>query len=282
MSAPASNLPRTDAPAELTNPGLVLLWGNSPNGWKITHYLQALKEAGCIPDYTAVEVFLQNNEQFEPWFRKINPNSKMPALIDNREGKKPLHIWESASILLYLSKTYDTKGLYWFAEDDDLQTEMLNWIFFFQGGVGPMQGNANHFFRYSGERIPYATDRFINETKRLYQVLDDHLSGKDDGIKKDWLVGDKYTLAEMTGQPWIRCHFWCGISLDPYPSLAAWVARVDAIPSVQAALKVPQQDLVTRIKSNPDLERQIMQAMRQRQEEDAEEKKKKGEGEAQR
>ncbi|GAA5875331.1 hypothetical protein JCM8547_003206 [Rhodosporidiobolus lusitaniae] len=271
---------RTEAPPELFNPGLVLLWGNSPNGWKCTYLLQALKETGAIPDYTAVDVDLQNGEQFQPWFVAVNPNSKMPALIDNRQGMKPINVWESASILLYLTKTYDTKGEFWFANDEDLQTELVNWLFFTQSNVGPQQGQTNHFYRYSGQKIDYAIERFTTETYRLYQVLDDHLSGAKDAVKKEWIVGGKATTADFCCQPWIRCHFWGGLSLDAYPSLAAWVHRVESLPYVKNALTVPKQDLVTIIKANPDIERQIMERMKAQREENERKKREEAEGAA--
>ncbi|GAA5827380.1 hypothetical protein JCM11251_003787 [Rhodosporidiobolus azoricus] len=273
---------RTTAPAELSNPGPVVLWGNSPNGWKVTYLLQGLKEAGCIPDYTAIDVDLQRGEQFQPWFLALNPNAKMPALRDNREDKS-VDVFESASILLYLARRYDTQFKFSF-EDEDLHAEMMSWIIWTQSGLGPNQGQMNHFFRYSsGPRLPYAIDRFTTETKRLYQVLDDHLSGKLTGRKRDFIVGDKFSLADMTAEPWTRCAFWGGLSLDDYPSVQAWIDRIEAIPFVQAALKVPVQDLVTRVKSNPDLERQIMENMRKLKEEQAKEKEeeeKQKEGEA--
>ncbi|GAA5917668.1 hypothetical protein JCM5296_007443 [Sporobolomyces johnsonii] len=256
---------RTEAPAELSNPGLVLLYGDTPNGWKITYALNSLKEAGAIPDYTVVPVFLQTDEQFNDWFIKINPNSRMPALIDNRADKPPIHIWESASILLYLARTYDTAFNYHF-EDDDLHQEMLNFMFFIQAGLGPMQGQANHFYRYAPVTIDYAVDRYQNETKRLYGVYEDHLSGKHDGKQKEFLVGDKLSYADFCTQPWLRPHFWAGLSLDPFPHLKAYMDRVEAVPSIANALKVPDVDLVTKIKNNPDLERQIMERMKKARE----------------
>ncbi|BGP41207.1 Glutathione S-transferase 2 [Rhodotorula kratochvilovae] len=258
--------PRSEIPAELSNPGLVLLFGHSPNGWKCTYLLEALKQAGAIPDYTVCEVYLQGGqggEQFKPWFKAINPNSKMPALIHNRPDKPPLKVFESASILLYLARTFD-KGFKFHFEDDDLEQEMLDWVFWTQANLGPNQGNANHFYRYSDERHQYSTDRFITETKRLYQVLNDHLAGKE------YLVGGKLSLADMCAEPWVRCHFWCGIPIAPYPHLEAWHDRIERLPVILEALKVPSQDLVTRIKNDPALEARIMEGMRKKKEEERE------------
>ncbi|GAA5922823.1 hypothetical protein JCM3775_006149 [Rhodotorula graminis] len=279
MSTAVHAVPRTDRPAELDTPGLVVLFAHSPNGWKVTYLLEHLKHHGLIPSYTVLEVQLQgpDGDQFKPWFKSINPNSKMPALIHNRPDKPPLAVFESASILLYLARTFDRDGLFHFTganDDDDLEQEMLDWCFWQMANLGPAQGNANFWYRYRDDdhQSDFAKERYLDETKRCYKVLDDHLTGKD------YLVGNKLSLADMCSQPWIRCHFWCGISLDPYPHLAAWSARVEHLPVVQAALKVPSQDLVTRIREDPALEGRIMDAMKRRKEEEREKQAREVEG----
>ncbi|GAA5917667.1 hypothetical protein JCM5296_007442 [Sporobolomyces johnsonii] len=244
-------------PEKLKAPGLVLLVSQTPNGGKPVYYLEELKAAGAIKGYEHIDISLSKNEQKEDWFLAVNPNGRIPALLDNREGKKPIKVWESASILLYLARNYDKDYLFHF-EDDDLHQEMLNWIFFLQGGVGPMQGQANHFFRYAPEKIQYGIDRYQNETRRLYGVYEDHLAGKKDGEKKEWLVGGKFSIADMTSQPWIRMSSWAGVSLDPFPLLKDWVERIDARPAIQSALKIPEQDLMTKMKKDPALEESIM------------------------
>ncbi|KAG0653773.1 glutathione S- transferase, nitrogen catabolite repression regulator [Rhodotorula mucilaginosa] len=255
MSNPnAPTVARTAAPPELSTPGLVLLYGSTPNGWKCTYALEILKQAGAIQGYTVCEVYLQNGEQFQPWF------PKMPALIDNRpNGQPPIHVWESASILRYLEKTYDSRHLLGF-EDPDLDTQMNNWIFWVQGSLGPMQGQLNHFYRYAETKIPLAEKRYRDEVERLYKVLDSHLEGRE------YLVGDKLSYADITAQPWIRCHFWAGVPLSPsiYPHLLKWHNRIEHLPVILDALKVPSQDLVTRIKNDPELEARITKAMAER------------------
>ncbi|GAA5875335.1 hypothetical protein JCM8547_003207 [Rhodosporidiobolus lusitaniae] len=246
-------------PDTLQKPGLVFLTAQTPNGNKVIYLAEELKAIGAITGYEVVPTSFAKNEQKSEWFEAVNPNGRIPALIDNRSGKKPINVWESASILLYLTKTYDTKGEFWFPNDEDLQTELLNWLFFLTGGVGPMQGQANHFFRYAPEQIEYGITRYQNETKRLYQVYEDHLSGKKDGIKKDWLVGGKYTIADQATQPWIRFSDWAGVSLEPFPNVQAWVDRIEERPATQAALKVPEQDMKTKIKSDPELEKKIQE-----------------------
>ncbi|GJN90103.1 hypothetical protein Rhopal_003102-T1 [Rhodotorula paludigena] len=253
MSAPT--VVRTEAPAELSNPGLVVFFGQSPNGWKMTWALEALKQAGAIPDYTILEVNLTGGEQFQPWFEAINPNCKMPALVWNRPDKPQFKVFESGSILYFLARTFDKEFKFHF-DDVELEQAMLDWIFWSQANLGPNQGNANFWYRYTAHLVEVAKQRYLTETERLYKVLDDHLEGKE------YMVGGKFTYADM-----IRCHFWCGISLSPYPSLKAWHDRIERLPIVLDALKVPAQDLVTRIKADPDLERQIMERMRKAREE---------------
>ncbi|GAA5987236.1 hypothetical protein JCM10908_001871 [Rhodotorula pacifica] len=268
MSNPsAPTVARSLPPPELSNSGLVLLYGSTPNGWKCTYALEVLKQAGRIEGYTVCEVYLQNGEQFQDWFKEINPNSKMPALIDNRpNGASPIYVWESASILRYLARTYDyTSPRVLGFEEPDLETQMDNWIFWTQGGLGPMQGQLNHFYRYAEVPQPIAEKRYRDEVERLYKVLDTHLEGRE------YLVGDKLSYADVCAQPWIRCHFWAGLSTaylqSTYPSLLAWHDRIDSLPVILDALKIPSQDLVTRVKQDPELEGRIMEGMRKKREE---------------
>ncbi|KAK4702464.1 glutathione S-transferase, partial [Phenoliferia sp. Uapishka_3] len=230
-------------------PGLNLLTTSTPNGIKVSVALEELKAVGAIPSYAFTPVAFSKNEQKSDWFMAVNPNGRIPALVDNREGKKPINVWESASILLYLSKTYDTKFAFHF-EDEDEETEMINWIFFLQGGVGPMQGQANHFNRYAPEKIQYGIDRYQNETKRLYSVYEAQLAGG-----KEFLVGadkGKYSYADICSYPWFRFHDWAGVGLEKFPNVAAWMARNEARPAVLAGLKVPEQDAVTKMREDPE------------------------------
>ncbi|BGP57289.1 Glutathione S-transferase 2 [Rhodotorula sphaerocarpa] len=230
MSNPnAPTVARTTAPAELSAPGLVLLYGSTPNGWKCTYALEILKQAGLVQGYTVCEVYLQKGEQFQPWFKEVNPNSKMPALIDNRPNKKPAYVWESASILRYLERTYDTQ-----------------------------KGQLNHFYRYADVKIPLAEKRYRDEVDRLYKVLDAHLEGRQ------YLVGDKLSYGDITAQPWVRCAFWAAVDLAEYPNVQAWHDRIEQTPVILDALKIPSQDLVTRVKNDPELEARITAAMEKR------------------
>ncbi|GAA5896050.1 glutathione S-transferase family protein [Sporobolomyces salmoneus] len=246
-------------PAALKEEGLVLLTSQTPNGNKPAYYLEELKATGAIKGYTVVPISFKENEQKSSWFEAVNPNGRIPALLDNRVGKKPIRVFESGSILRYLAKIYDKEYEFHF-EDSDLETEMESWIEFQMGGGGPMQGQANHFFRYAPEKIPYGIERYQNETKRLYGVMEDHLTGKKDGEKKEYLVGGRYSVADMMSHGWIRMSSWAGVDIEPFPALKEWVARIEARPATQAALKVPDQDLLTRMKEDPSLEERTQKA----------------------
>ncbi|GAA5827383.1 hypothetical protein JCM11251_003788 [Rhodosporidiobolus azoricus] len=251
-SSSMSDAAINNGPEALKKQGLVFLVAQTPNGNKPLYLAEELKANGSIPGYEVVPISFAKNEQKSDWFEAVNPNGRIPALRDNRANGKPINVWESSSILLYMAKTYDTKGEFWFKEDEDLQTELLNWIFFIQGGVGPMQGQANHFTRYAPEKIPYGVKRYQDETNRLYSVYEAHLAGTKDGVKKDWLVGGKYSIADMCTQPWIRVAFWAGVDLAPYPHLQKWVDRIEQRPATQSALKVPEQDMLTKLKNDPE------------------------------
>lgn len=226
--------------------GIVLYTVGTPNGVKISIALEELKALGLV-DYTTVPISFIKNEQKEPWFLAINPNGRIPAIVDHLDPKDPINVWESASILLYLGRVYDKDHVFNFASPKEEQ-EMLNWIFFLQGGVGPMQGQANHFFRYAPEKIPYGINRYQTETRRLYGVYEERLNDRD------YLVGagrGKYSYADICTVGWVRAHDWAGISIDPFPNLAAWLKRIEARPAVQLGLKVPHDPTADEHKSDP-------------------------------
>ncbi|GAA5922825.1 hypothetical protein JCM3775_006150 [Rhodotorula graminis] len=239
-------------PKELENPGVVLLLAQTPNAGKVTYLTEELKALGKLDSYTVIPISFAKNEQKSAWFEQLNANGRMPALLDNRPTKGPIRVFESVSILLYLAKTYDTDGAFWFKDDDDLQTELVSWCAFTHGGVGPMQGQCNFFYRYSPEKIPLAIKRYQDETKRLYGVLEAHLAGKHDGQEKEWLVGGKYSIADMNAQPWVRMAVWAGVELDEFPRLSAWVDRIEQRPATQEALKIPEQDKLSQMKADPE------------------------------
>ncbi|KAG9126468.1 glutathione S- transferase, nitrogen catabolite repression regulator [Ceratobasidium sp. 392] len=209
----------------------------TPNGHKPSILLEELKDAYDGFNYDFQKISFQDNEQKQPWFLKINPNGRIPALVDrSRDGFK---VFESASILLYLAQYYDKENKFSYdpVKDADLYSEQLQWIFFTHGGIGPMQGQANHFYRYAPEKIPYGINRYINETKRLYSVLNDRLTDRE------YLVGPgkgKYGLADINAFPWVRSWRWAGVdSLEAFPNVEAWLKRIGERSQVKKGLDVP-------------------------------------------
>ncbi|CAE6442385.1 unnamed protein product [Rhizoctonia solani] len=203
----------------MSSSGTLLLYtAASPNGGKVSILLEELKDAYGL-QYTFRNIDIRNNEQKEPWFLKINPNGRIPALVDSLRGD--FIVFESAAIVLYLAQHYDKdrKFSYDPVTEPNSYSEELQWIFFTHGGIGPMQGQAGHFYRFAPEQIPYALDRYVNEVKRLYSVLNERLSGHD------YLVGPgkgRYGLADMNAFPWVRAHRWAGVEhMNDYPHVQA-------------------------------------------------------------
>jgi len=225
--------------ASATKP-LMLYTGRTPNGYKVSVLLEELKAAYGGPDYDYYPIDIWTNEQKEPWFLAMNPNGRIPTLKDRARGDFP--VFETAAILLYLVQHYDPERRFTFdaATEADDYSEMLQWIFFAHGGVGPMQGQANFFTHYAPDKIPYAINRYVTEAKRLYGVLELRLAGRD------YLAGPgrgKYSIADCNVWPWIRIHGYsvCD-TLDEWPNLKAWTERIGARPAAQAGIQVPPED----------------------------------------
>lgn len=227
---------------------LMLYTAATPNGYKVSIGLEELKAVGAIPGYDFQAIAFQQNEQKADWFLKINPNGRIPALTDR--ARNDFNVWETASILLYLGRHYDKNKIFGFVDEDE-DSEMLTWMFFMHGGLGPMQGQSNHFTRYAPETIPYAQKRYQEETKRLYHVFDTRL------CDRDFLVGTsrgKYSWADMSVFPWVRGHSWAGIeTLDEFPHLGRWLEVIAARPAVIEGLKIPATSRIAEVKENPEL-----------------------------
>lgn len=193
----------------------------TPNGYKITI---ALEEMG-LP-YRIVPVDISKGEQFKPEFLKLSPNNRMPAIVDS-EGPdgKPISIFESGAILLYLAEKTGTlmptspRGRY----------KALEWLMFQMASVGPMLGQAHHFRRYAPEPIQYAIDRYTNEARRLYGVIDKRLSALP------YLAGE-YSIVDIATYPWLRPHQSQGQDLADFPNLKRWYDAIEARPAVQRGL----------------------------------------------
>lgn len=197
-------------------------WG-TPNGKKITI---ALEEMAL--DYQIFPINIMENDQFQPDFLKISPNNKIPAIIDQHgPNGLPISIFESGAILQYLGRK---TGLF-YPNDEQARVEVEQWLMWQMAGFGPMLGQNHHFSRFAKEKIPYAIDRYVSETKRLYQVLDTQLIGQK-------FVAGEYSIADMAILPWILSHEWQSISLEDYPNIQDYVTRLTARPAIQKALAI--------------------------------------------
>ncbi|KAG8916854.1 glutathione S- transferase, nitrogen catabolite repression regulator, partial [Tulasnella sp. 408] len=177
-----------------------LYTAGTPNGYKASIFLEELKAAYPGFTYEFQALSFTTNEQKEPWFLKINPNGRIPAMSDPNRGD--FNVFESAALILYLIQHYDKEYKLSFdpVNEPDAYSEALQWTFFIHGGIGPMQGQSNHFFRYAPEKIPYAIKRYNDETRRLYSVLESRLSNG-----REYLAGagkGKFSFADVNGFPW--------------------------------------------------------------------------------
>lgn len=196
----------------------------TPNGHKI-HIM--LEECGL--SYRAHPVDIGKGEQFTPEFLAISPNNKIPAMTDS-DGPdgKPISLFESGAMLVYLAgKTGKFLG-----KTDRERYETLQWLMFQMGGVGPMIGQTHHFRNYAPEKIEYAVNRYTNETRRLYGVIDKQLG------KSPYIAGKSYTIADMAIWPWLRNWQGQGQNLDDHPNLKRWFEQIGNRPAVQRAVKV--------------------------------------------
>jgi GST-like protein len=198
---------------------------STPNGRKVSIMLEE-----CALPYRVHKINIGTNaEQFTPEYLKINPNGKIPAIVDpDGPDGKPISLFESGAILIYLaSKTgrflpEDTRGRY----------EVLEWLMFQMGSVGPMLGQTHHFRIYAPEKIPYAIERYSKEARRIYGVLDKRLQ------QRDWVAADEYTIADIAIFPWLRSWQNQGIDWADFPDLKSWFDRIAARPAVQRGVEV--------------------------------------------
>ena len=198
-----------------------LLTAATPNGHKVSI---ALEELG-LP-YSMRVIDLARGEQREDWFLAINPNGRIPAIIDH--DADDCAVFESGAILVYLAEK--TGRL--MPGDPRGRSLVMQWLMFQMGGVGPMMGQANVFFRYMPEKIPLAIDRSQGEVKRLFRVLDSRLA------VHEYLAGD-YSIADIAHWAWVRTWKWSGVPIDDLPHLSRWVDQIRARPAVQAGLQRP-------------------------------------------
>ncbi|MHB8455016.1 MAG: glutathione S-transferase family protein [Acidiferrobacterales bacterium] len=193
----------------------------TPNGQKISIMLEELG----LP-YSVRSIDLGRKEQKESWYLEINPNGRIPAIIDH--DLNDFAVFESGAILIYLAEKTgrflpaDVKG----------RSRVIQWLMFQMGGIGPMQGQANVFYRYAPEKIPYAIERYQRETLRLYQVLEQQLHGRE------YLAGE-VSIADFATFPWVRSYEWAGLEIDGTPNLRRWLDTMTARPAVRRGLDIP-------------------------------------------
>ncbi|MBG7022840.1 glutathione S-transferase N-terminal domain-containing protein [Pseudomonas aeruginosa] len=199
-----------------------LYYWTTPNGHKISLFLE---EAG-LP-YTLHPINIGQGEQFQPEFLKISPNNKIPAIVDRQpaDGGEPLALFESGAILLYLAE----KTGRFLARDLRTREQTLQWLFWQMGGLGPMAGQNHHFSRFATQKIPYAIERYVKETARLYGVLDQRLADRA------FVAGADYSIADMAIYPWIVPHQWQEQDLADFPHLQRWFENIRQRPATQRA-----------------------------------------------
>lgn len=199
-----------------------LFTSETPNGWKVSIALEEME----LP-YTVRHIKLSERQQKEDWYLKLNPNGRIPTIIDH--DNDDFVVFESGAILIYLAEKTgklmptDVKG----------RSLVIQWLMFQMGGIGPMMGQANVFYRYAPEKIQYAIDRYQRESRRLLEVLDRRLQDNE------FLAGD-YSIADIANWSWARGHEWGGISIDGLDSLKRWIDQIAERPAVQRGRAVPK------------------------------------------
>jgi len=208
----------------------------TPNGYKVTIMLEELGWK-----YNVIPVNIGKGDQFKPDFLKISPNNRMPALVDHDgpDGKS-ISVFESGAMLMYLA---EKAGFQFMPQDMRRRYDVIQWLMFQMASVGPMLGQAHHFRRYAPEKIEYAVDRYTNEARRIYGVIDKRAG------EAPYLAGE-YSIADMATYPWLRTHNWQGQDLNDFPNLKRWYDLIEARPAVQRGLAV-MKDEVERARDQP-------------------------------
>ncbi len=194
----------------------------TPNGWKASITLEEL----ALP-YKVRRIDFDKREQKEPWYLKINPNGRIPTIVDHDNGG--FAVFESGALMIYLAEKAgkllptDVKG----------RSLVIQWLMFQMGGIGPMMGQANVFYRYAPERIPYAIERYQREVRRLLEVLDTRLA------ENEFLAGD-YSIADIANWSWVRGYKWSGVTLDGLAHLTRWLDAIGKRPAVKRGVDVPE------------------------------------------
>jgi len=195
-----------------------LYYAPTPNTWKASIMLEE-----CGLPYRVIPVDIMAGDQKKPQFLAVNPNGRIPAIVDHDAPDGPLPVFESGAILIYLAE----KSGRFLAPAGRPRAQALSWLMWQMGGLGPIAGQAHHFRRYAPPGNEYSTDRFVKETARLYGVLDSHL------LTNEWLAGDAYSIADIACWGWVWYHRMQGQALTDFPSVARWFFAMSARPAVQ-------------------------------------------------
>jgi GST-like protein len=187
-----------------------LYTASTPNGYKVSIMLEAIQTP-----YEIIPMSLGNKEQKQPWFLKLNPNGRIPVLVDSTEND--FVVFESGAILLYLAEQHSQL----LPQDKKRRSTVIQWLMFQMGGLGPMQGQANVFNRYAPEKIPYAQERYTKETRRLYEVMNHQLE------MREYIAAD-YSIADIALFPWVHRHEWSMVSLDGLDNLNRWFKEMSS------------------------------------------------------
>ena len=207
---------------------ITLYTAATPNGRKASIMLEE-----CTLNYNVHALALGEGEQKQDWYLLINPNGRIPAIVDH--DNEDFSVFESGAILLYLA---DKSGLFLppnTSENQKARSQVIQWLMFQMGGLGPMMGQANVFFRYAEEKITYAIERYQKETRRLLEVLDTRLADNE------YLAGD-YSIADIANFAWARTANWSGVESRDLEHLSRWIETIQARPAVKRGLEVPSQD----------------------------------------
>lgn len=196
----------------------------TPNGRKVSIMLEELG----VP-YTAHPIDISKGDQFDPDFLKIAPNNRIPAIVDHETG---IQMMETGAIMLYLAEKHGR-----FLPDGEARWQVIEWLMWQMGGLGPMLGQVHHFVKYNAGQHPYSEERYAKEGRRLYGVLDRRLEGRD------YIAGDgrgAYTIADMASWPWISRFDWQQIDLNDFPNVRDWYLRIAERPAVQHGYRIPK------------------------------------------
>lgn len=196
----------------------------TPNGHKVHIMLEEIEAA-----YKVVPVNIRTGQQLTPEFKAINPNSRIPAIVDtDGPGGRPITIFESGAILIYLAE----KSGRFYPSEPHARFQVLQWLMFQMASVGPMLGQALHFHNYTPEPVPYGIERYTRESDRIYKVLDERLS------RTEYLAGDTYTIADIATVPWVRFYKRQGVDPEQLPDFMRWLAAIRSRPAVKRGFDV--------------------------------------------